>query len=393
MRFAKFLLAIAFLSFAPLAAAAPRVGVVTMGPGDVFFERFGHNAIVIADENTGETTSYNFGFFDPSEPDFYSRFARGEMLYYLVALPFEQDMAYYREVGRGATVQWLDLRPEQAQALADALAENAKPENAHYPYDYFRDNCATRVRDAIDKAMGGALKPQLAGRSRGNTYRSESVRLASPAAWMWIGFDLGLGPYADKPLSRWDEAFIPMRLEESLREAKNGDGRPLVLQETEVLPQRLAAEPPERSRRWWPWLLAGLAVAAIVAAFGRRHPRPLGAFAFALWLACGIGGALLVYLWAFTAHRAAWANQNLLLLDPLCLLLLPAAIALLRGRAPGRFSLRVVGAVAVAAFVAWFLHWLPFAFPYQDNRAWVALLLPVHAAIAYVCMTRRNLSR
>lgn len=393
MRAAKFLLAATFLFFATLASAAPRVGVVTMAPGEIFFERFGHNAIVVVDETTGAATSYNFGYFDPSESDFVARFARGEMMYYLVALPFEQDMAYYREVGRGATLQWLDLRPEQAQALADALAENAKPENARYPYDYFADNCATRVRDALDNALGGALKRQLAGRSRGNTYRSESVRLASPATWMWLGFDLGLAPYADKPLSRWDEAFVPMRLAESLREAKNSDGRPLVLQETEVLPHRIAPEPPERTRRWRPWLLAGLAIAALVAAFGRKHPRLLGAFALPLWLLCGIGGALLVYLWGFTAHRAAWANQNLLLLNPLCLLLLPAAIALLRGRAPGKFSRWLAGLVAIAAFIAWFLHWLPFAFPYQDNRAWVALLLPVHAAIAYVCLVRRSLSR
>jgi len=379
--------------FATLASAAPRVGVVTMAPGEIFFERFGHNAIVVVDETTGAATSYNFGYFDPSEPDFVARFARGEMMYYLVALPFEQDMAYYREVGRGAKIQWLDLRPEQAQALADALAENAKPENAHYPYDYFRDNCATRVRDSLDNALGGALKRQLAGRSRGNTYRSESVRLATPATWMWLGFDLGLAPYADKPLSRWDEAFVPMRLAESLREAKNSDGHPLVLQETEVLPHRIAPEPPERARRWWPWLLAGLALAALIVAFGRKHPRLLGAFALPLWLLCAVGGALLVYLWGFTAHRAAWANQNLLLLNPLCLLLLPAAVALLRGRNPGRFSRWLAGLVAIAAFVAWFLHWLPFAFPYQDNRAWVALLLPVHAAIAYVCLMRRSLSR
>lgn len=393
MRIAKFLFAASLLLLASLASAAPRVGVVTMAPGEIFFERFGHNAIVIADDDTGTMTSYNFGFFDPSEPDFVARFARGQMMYYLVALPFNEDMAYYREVGRGAKIQWLDLRPEQAQALADALAENAKPENARYPYDYFRDNCATRVRDAIDAALDGALKPQLVARSRGNTFRSESVRLASPATWMWIGFDLGLGPYADKPLTRWEEAFVPMRLAESLREAKNSDGRPLVLQETEVLPHRIAPEPPEQARRWWPWLLAGLAIAALVVASGRRHPRALGAFVLPLWLLCGIGGVLLVYLWGFTTHRAAWANQNLLLLNPLCLLLLPAAIGLLRGRMPGKFSRWLTGLVAIAAFVAWFLRWLPFAFPWQDNQAWIALLLPVHAAIAYVCLMRRSLSR
>ena len=391
MRFARLFIAIAALFISGLIHAAPRIGVVTMAPGEIFFERFGHNAVVVADDATGAVTAYNFGYFDPGEPDFVARFVRGEMMYHLVALPLEQDLSYYRDVGRGVKLQWLDLRPEQAQKVAAALAENAKPENARYRYDYFTDNCATRVRDAIDLALDGALKPQLSARSRGNTFRSESVRLASPATWMWLGFDLGLGPNADKPLSRWEEAFVPMRLADGLREAKNSDGRPLVQEEIELLPHRIAPEPPEKQRRWWPWLLAGLVVAAAIMTLGRRHPRLLGALALPLWLLCGIGGALLVYLWGFSEHRAAWANQNLLLLNPLCLLLLPASVTLLRGRVPGRHSRWLAVAVALGAFGAWFLHWLPFAF--QQNLAWIALLLPVHAAIAYVCIVRRNLSR
>lgn len=388
MRFAKILLALAFLLFASFANATPRIGVVTFGPGDVFFERFGHDALVVLDEDTGVATDYNFGFFDPDEPGFVGNFARGRMMYQLVALPFDEDMGYYRDVGRSVTIQWLDLRPEQARKLADALAVNALPQNQRYRYDYFRNNCASRVRDAVDDALGGALKNQLAGRSRGNTYRSESVRLASPAWWMWLGFDIGLGPFADTQLSRWDEAFIPMRLQESLREAKNSDGRALVAQEVQVLPQRIAPEPKEQPRHWWPWLLAGIVIAALILVFGAKHLRALGAFAFALWLACGALGSVLLFLWLGSEHVAAWRNQNLLLLDPLCLLLLPAAWSLLRGKAAGAFARKLALLVAALGFVAWFLHWLPFAFPFQDNRAWVALLLPVHAALARVLARR-----
>ncbi|HZX81587.1 MAG TPA: DUF4105 domain-containing protein, partial [Lysobacter sp.] len=226
------LVALFVLLLAPLAAfAAPRIGVVTMQPGEVFWERFGHDAIVVADPATGAATSYNYGFFDPTEPDFVGNFVRGVMRYRLVALPFEDDMATYDAEGRGVSIQWLRLADAQAEALAAALAENAKPENAAYGYDYFRDNCATRVRDMLDRALGGALHRQLAGRSHGSSYRSESVRLASPAPWMWLGFDLGLGPRADRPLSLWDEAFVPMRLADALREVSI-DGRPLV--ESEV---------------------------------------------------------------------------------------------------------------------------------------------------------------
>ena len=369
-------------------ATAPRIGVVTMLPGEVFFERFGHDALVVLDPVSGQATSYNFGFFDPSEPDFISNFIRGKMMYYLVALPLEQDLAQYESVGRGANIQWLDLPHAQALALADALAERAKPENARYRYDYFTANCATMVRDSLDQAMGGALQSQLAGRSRGNSYRSESVRLASPSPWMWLGFDLGLGPNADQPLSRWQEAFVPMRLADSLREARNSEGRPLVQAEQQLLPQRLPAEPKEKQRYWWPWLLVGLAVAAGLYA-ARRKPRLIGAFALPFWLFCGVAGGLLTFLWGFSEHQAAWANRNLLLLNPLALLLLPGAWSLLRGRQPHggfRFVLWTLTGIAALALP---LHWL--SLQAQFNMQWIVLLLPIHVALAFI-LTQRSLA-
>ena len=140
-----------------LAAAAPRIGVMTMQPGEVFFERFGHDAIVVDDPAQPEPVSYNFGFFDMAEDGFVGRFVKGEMQYMLVALPLQDDLQYYRETGRGAILQWLDLEPAQARGLADELARNARPENARYRYDYYTDNCSTRVRDALDRTLLGAL--------------------------------------------------------------------------------------------------------------------------------------------------------------------------------------------------------------------------------------------
>lgn len=370
-------------------APAPRVGVVTMQPGTVFFERFGHDAIVVLDPVSGEAISYNFGYFDPSEQDFIGRFVRGDMMYYLVALPLQQDLSYYDETGRGASVQWLDITPAQARSLAADLAERAKPENARYHYDYYTANCATMVRDTLDKALGGGLHSQLSGRSRGNTYRSESVRLASPAPWMWLGFDIGLGPFADQPLSRWQEAFVPMRLADALRQARNSDGRPLVQSEQELLPHRIDPEPKEFARRWWPWLLCGLVIAAGVLAL-RNRPRLLAGLALPLWLLCTIAGGLLVFLWGFSTHYAAWANRNLLLLSPLCLLLLPGAISLLRRRVSGRMFRIVLWLVAVQAVAALVLHWL--SLQAQYNVQWIVLLLPVHAALAWALGRRPHLS-
>lgn len=360
-----------------------------MQPGEIFWERFGHDAIVVDDPSQGPPMSYNFGFFDLSEPGFIGRFIRGEMEYQLVALPLADDLVYYRDTGRGVSIQWLDLSDTEASQLAAALAENARPENARYRYDYFTDNCATRVRDALDAALGGRLRQQLETRSQGNSYRSEAVRLASPAGWMWLGFDVGLGPFADVARSRWEDAFVPMHLADGLRNARRSDGRPLVSREETLLPHRIAPEPQAQPQRWWPWLACGLLIAAAVVALGRHAPRRALWVGLPVWITCTVLGALMLFIWTFTAHRAGWANHNLLLFNPLAFLLLPGAVRLIRSRAPGRLFQWVLAAITVCATLSLFLLWLPLQ-P-QRNAPWIALLLPVHLSLWW-CLHRARLA-
>ncbi|WP_132999181.1 DUF4105 domain-containing protein [Luteimonas arsenica] len=369
------------------ALAAPRIGVATMQPGEIFFERFGHNAIVVDDPAAGPPLSYNFGFFDPDEPDFHLRFARGEMRYRLAVLPFAQDLAYYESVGRGVSIQWLDLDDGDATALAARLAWNALPENAAYTYDYFTDNCSTRVRDAIDGVLRGRLARGLQGRSQGNTFRSEAVRLARPDPLMALGFDLGLGPASDRPNSLWEDTFVPMRLAQSLREARLADGRPLVVAEEVLLPHRLAPEPEPRPVAWWPWLLAGLALAALAWSL-RGRPRAVAAAAMPAWLLCVAAGATMLYIWLGTAHRFGWANHNLLLFNPLCLLLLPGAWRIARGGDGGPVFRTLLAVVAAGVVVAPFLLWMPLQS--QRNGHWVALMLPLQLAFAAVLWRPRH---
>ena len=378
------LLSLAWLLAAP-AMATPatgelRIGVMTMQPGEIFWERFGHNALVVDDPALPSPVSYNYGFFDLTEPGFVGRFVRGDMQYMLAVLPFEQDLAYYRDTGRGVSIQWLDLAPDRARALADALAVNALPQNARYRYDYFTDNCSTRVRDALDEALEGLLRDRLdAPATAGtNTWRSEAVRLASPAGWMWLGFDLGLGPRADVPLTAWQEAFVPMRLADSLRGLRLADGRPLVRAEQQLLPHRIAPEPAALQRPWWPYALAGLLLAAGIVAVGRWRPRVLAAAALPFWTLCGVLGLLMLFLWCCTAHWAGWENRNLLVYGPLCLLVLPGGWRIARGRPPGRWFVPALAVIAGAAAVALALH---VALGAQDNLRWIALLLPVHLAL------------
>jgi hypothetical protein len=367
-----------------LAQAVPRIGLLTMEPGEVYWSRFGHNAILVA-EPDGTAISYNYGYFDFEQPGFLLNFLRGRMLYQLVALPAEHDIALYAAEGRGVVLQWLDIDPAPARELADFLAFNARPENADYRYDYFFDNCSTRVRDALDRALGGELQRQTRSPSRGLTARSESLRLSAPLPWLYLGIHLGLGPATDRPLSRWDEGFIPQRLYEAVREVRVDGGRPLVLAEQRLVEHRLAAAR-DFEPRSLPWFMACGLLAAAALGWALSQPagrsRRLASAAVGLfWLLGGLLGLGLLALWTLTDHAAAWANWNLLLLSPLMLGLLPALPAL-RDDRPLPRGLASVSLLVLAGGLIALTHTV-LALRNQDNGDWLALLLPIHAVLAH----------
>lgn len=357
-----------------------RAGVITMAPGEEFWARFGHDAIVIEDVQSGESISFNFGFFDMSEPGFFGNFFNGKMQYQLAALPLQEDLLNYRDAGRGVSVQWLNLDQKQIRDLYTALAENAKPENSRYTYDYYFSNCATRVRDSLDTILKGQIKTQLSSPSLGNSYRSESVRLAWSAKWMAMGFHLGLGPAADKPLSRWDEAFIPMRLRDSLRLVKLNNGSALVTSEQELIPHRLS-QPPNDIPQWKKTaFMIGIFLAIGILLLAKRSPRLLASIAGIFWLVAGLLGCLMLFVWFGSAHWAGYRNANLLLLSPLALALLPDAWRLLRNKKTSKYFIGLLWLMASSAALAGFLQFLPFLA--QQNFEWVLILLPVHLALA-----------
>jgi len=398
-------LSVLLLSFASAAALAQtaqpetpalEVSLLTIGPGPIFWARFGHNAIVIRDHDAGIEVAFNYGIFDFEQEDFLTNFARGNMRYRIAADRLGDDIEMYQEESRSITEQRLNFTPEQAAALRDYLRWNLRPENVFYRYDYYIANCSTKVRDALDEALGGAIKRGTEGRSSGYTYRMDSLRLMAANPLLMLGIDLGLGPYADRRIDYWEESFVPAVFSRALNEVRvtgsDGASEPLVAGET-VIAQGTIEEPPALPPDLrWPFVILGVVVALAVHALARSRSRaarvPVAVFGVVFELFCGIGGLVLLFLWFGTAHQSAWRNENLLLLNPLCLLLIPAMATLARAvpRA-ARIGSRIAWIVSVLAAFALFSKILPwFA---QANLHWILLFLPIHLAVALAVSRER----
>jgi hypothetical protein len=368
------------------------VSLVTYGPGDTYWERFGHDAIELRDVVSGEAITFNYGVFDFDEQGFLLHFAAGRMHYLMDAAPTEVDQKYYMDVGRSVTRQRLAFTPAQASDLRDFLLWNLQPENVRYDYDYYAQNCATRVRDALDKALGGVLKKQLESRPGGMTYREQTARLMSQQAWLMLILDLGLGPYADQPLNAWQESFLPMVLQSEISHVTvtdaQGNMHPLVQDEQLASPNRLDAPPAQAPDLRVPLAIAGLIFAALLIATRRYAPMLYALLSSLYLLLAGLVGIALLVLWLLTTHHSAWANANLLLFNPLAFLLIGAVWRARRGATASRRVDILIVVQLLALLVAMLLHLLPGVV--QQNQPWLLFALPCWLALAWSIRQRRT---
>jgi len=359
------------------------VFALTFGPGDHPFFKFGHNAILVqSDEESGLV--YNFGTFAFDSPALIPKFLRGRFKYWLSVSSVEGTLASYISDNRTIEAQELDLTPAQKWGLWQSLRENARPENREYLYDYFRDNCSTRVRDAIDRAVGGLVR-QAGQRPAAMTFRADALRMTADFFPEYLGLDLGLGRPTDAPITRWDEAFLPERMRDLLRDvripAAAGD-KPLVKSERTLFAARRPPKP-DRPPNWTLYFLAaGLALGALLAGLGRlasSHPAArvgLGISGSLLGFVFGVLGLILLSFWLLTDHKAAYANANIFLLAPWSVVLAGYGVGAALGRqAAMRKAFWVVATATGFAAIGVLAKALPGLS--QDNLPLAAFLLPV----------------
>jgi hypothetical protein len=364
---------------------------MTMGPGAAVWERFGHNAIWIEDLSVQPDTAYNYGLFDFRQENFLLRFIRGQMWYWMAGFPAESYTRTYVRDNRSVWLQELNLSPHARLELREFVRWNERPENRFYHYDYYKDNCSTRVRDAIDRVIGGAIEAQTASLPTGTTYRFHTQRLTANDPLVFTGLLLALGQQVDRPISAWEEMFLPLAMRDHVRQVTvpgaNGTPVPLVASERTLF-ESTAPPPPDTPPSWLSWyLLVGTVAGALAAALGglaRRHVAGrlgLGVVAVSWGSLAGLAGLVLAGLWGFTDHVMAYRNENLFQANPLALalaVLVPLGLAG-SGRA-GRWGRALAVGLAAFSLLGFVLQVLPGVD--QANGQVIALALPIHLGFA-----------
>lgn len=369
-----------------------RIALVTVGPGARIYDRFGHNAIWVQDAEHGIDSLYNYGTYDFDQENFVLRFIRGRMLYRLASANPERSLRFYQSINRSVWIQELRLTPAEKVTLRDFLLWNDRPENREYRYDYYYDNCSTRVRDALDRALGGAIRRQTESQAVEATFRFHTQRLTTYNVWYYTGLMIGLGPMVDEPISAWEEMFLPMALRDHLRNVSvtmaDGSTQPLVISERTVF--QSTADPGDPAPPTWGmgYLAVGVIIAGILvwlgaAAYRTRRAQIAFSGLAVLWASVvGVLGTVLFGLMTVTDHAVTYWNENLFLFNPLALALAVALALVVLGvrgaRRPARGLGAAAAAVSILGCVAQALPWLD-----QVNGQLYALVLLPNVAVGW----------
>ncbi|PZX15342.1 uncharacterized protein DUF4105 [Breznakibacter xylanolyticus] len=290
------------------------ISLLTCSPGEELYSVFGHSALRVSDSETGHDWVFNYGTFDFSTSWFYLKFAHGNLNYMLSVGRFSHFMPGYMVENRRVEEQVLNLNAVERQRLFDALVANAAPENRDYRYDFFYDNCATRIRDMVIQAVGGKVlidsvsDHSLSMRQLYGQYLQHSL-------WTEFGIHLLLGMKADVPATPYSEMYLPDYL--SLQFSKMHFVRdsltvPLVSSHSVLLEQTPAVTAsnidlsPRLLLSFFLLLVVGLSLAQW------RLGWNLIVLDRFLFILTGMVGVLLAYLWFISCHTVTAYNFNLL---------------------------------------------------------------------------------
>lgn len=301
-----------FSQASPLSENA-RISIITMGPSqDEVYTAFGHSGIRVYDSVQHIDAFFNYGVFNFNQPYFYLNFTRGNLNYMVDAYSYKDFLDYYIEHQRFVHEQILNLNSQQKQQTFDFLLWNIQPQNQNYLYDYFYNNCATKVRDVFKSVLKSAVAFDSSYIKTNYTIRNLTDIYLKQQPWGDLGIDICLGLPMDKKASPYEYMFLPDYIESSFDHAiNNAIGKSLVKEKIIVY----EPEPEKAPFHWFhPWIVFGifLAFASILTWLDWSRKKTSTWFDVTLFFVTGLLGILLLLLWTMTDHKAAANNFNLL---------------------------------------------------------------------------------
>lgn len=287
-----------------------RVSLLTCSPGEELYSIFGHSAIRIIDSNSVTDYVFNYGTFDFDDPNFYIKFVKGKLLYFVSLERTNDFIEFYKYENRSVSEQVLSLSAAEKINIKNALIENLKEENKFYKYDFFLDNCTTRLRDIIVKYKTPTPKlPAVMPEDRSFRKAIHKYLREGGQYWSELGIDILLGAPTDRIMTPSEQQFLPNNLEKSIDRCTNTK---LVAEKTTIFQNELTGSGFYLFNPSYFFIILFLFIAPLHKKKTVIATKTLLVFDVILFFVIGIVGIILVLAWFATDHTMTKNNYNLL---------------------------------------------------------------------------------
>ena len=298
------------------------LSILTMGPGDDLNDSFGHSAFRVKDTIQNIDVVYNYGVYDFNTPNFYLKFAQGKLLYNLDRNNFTPFYNYYSKQNRWIKEQVLNLNPSEKKDLFNFLQNNFKPENRTYKYDFFFDNCATKIRDVMTTVLKDKISYQDGLENNSYTFRELIQKNVDWNTWGSFGMDIAIGAVVDQKATYWEYQFLPEYVSKATDKAKLNRGQEDISLVKKTI-NLFINSPKENKSNFFtsPLFIMGLLAFIILGITYKDFKNKIRSrwLDISIYSITGIIGVLLLLLWFATDHYTTHNNYNLLWAFPLSL--------------------------------------------------------------------------
>lgn len=191
-----------------------KISVLTCEKGEELYSVFGHTAIRIKDDSRQLDVVYNYGTFDFETSNFYLKFIKGDLQYFVSAYSFQDFYYEYTFENRSIYEQQLLLTVIQKQALFSNLNGVLQSDKKYYTYKFIDRNCTSMVADKINETFGKKVVVNITDTDK--SYREILFPYVASHFWENFGISLIFGLKTD---AQGQKLFLPNQLMESLKNA------------------------------------------------------------------------------------------------------------------------------------------------------------------------------
>jgi hypothetical protein len=357
------------------AGADTLVYLITCGPGTETYSIYGHSALRIVIPEKKSDVVYNWGMFDFSAPNFAWKFAKGRLNYWVGEESIQNFLQIYLFEKRFVISQKINLNPDETGKLLTLLNENLKPENINYRYDFFYDDCSTRIRDLLEKTIGEKLLYPPAETWKTPTFREMVGKYQNPFPWLDFGIDLIMGSPGDKKATFRDRMFLPLDMQNGLSETViNRSGKMIPLLQNNKAILDFNSPVIRKSFFTTPVFLFTLLMIIIIILSGwLKNLKIINLFDILVFSAFSILALLMIFFNFFTDHQQMKLNLNILWLNPFILFCLGTLL----------FNKTGIIWYRIVFFISAFFIVFHFFLPQEFNLAFIplAVILLVRSSV------------